>query len=178
MKKLPLVIVLLLTITSLSITGCTQENNNRNDENYNTIENSKINDLDLILTANQDDYQLNGTDNIIVNITLVNVNKVSVYIEEQFDFFSTIKYKINGMSNAYYEEYEGPKGDYLPKKEIMQPDGKKGIQFILMNEIRFEKIYDEVGINTYGNYNFTVVYSSAFTEGVVHSNNFEFEIIE
>lgn len=161
--------------------GCTDKENNGHDENNsdeNSTENSTIYDLDLIITANQNNYRLNATENITANITLVNVNNSSVFIEEWFFFGSTLYYEINGVSNKYFEEYEGVRYDYLPKKEILQPDGKKFIQFILINEIKFEKIYGVVGTEIYGKYNFTVRYSSVFTKGIVQSNNFQFDILE
>ena len=171
--KYPFIIVVFILILTCSIlSGCINSNQDEN------IKNSNSDNLDLLLTSNQNYYKTNSSNDIIINISLKNKKRSPVYIEKHFDFKYTLNYEISGISNDYFEEYEGPIADYQPIKKILNPNDKVELQFILMNKVRFDKIFLDFGQETYGNYTFKVTYSSAFTTGIINSNEIEFELID
>ena len=165
MKKIVFSIILMIVLFS----GCIHL---ENDE----IENSSQDDLELIILSNQMLFIRNTTDDIIVSIILKNIGNNSVYIEKDFTFSRTLKYTIIGEENDYSEEYTGPIDDYQPEKEIIQINEIKELDFLVMNDERFQRIENETRENVFGNYSLEVSYSSKYTEGIIHSNIFRFEI--
>ena len=170
--RFPIIIIIILIVVFTIFTGCINTNSDEN------IKNSNSNDLELTLTSNQNYYKVNNSNDIIVNISLKNKKSSPVYIEKHFDFKYTLNYEISGIINNYSEEYEGPIADYQPIKKILDPNEKVELQFILMNNVRFEKIFLDSEQETFGNYTFKVTYSSSFTNGIVNSNIIEFEILK